>query len=118
MIQIGNDFQGWPINTYTLRNILKMLGFEEADGKISMNADNELLDAYPMLLEDDGMGYGVRPEYITEVDTETYDVDVNTINYNVGEDPKLDIEEVVQRETIKVFNVFRDVPEHNIKDDE
>ena len=117
MKQIGTDFQGWPVNAYSLRNILKMLGFSESDGKISINSDDSILDAYPLLLEDDGMAYGVRPQYVTDVSKETYDVDLNTISYDVGEDPKLDIKKTVNKETIKVFNVFRDTPEHKIKDE-
>ena len=118
MKQIGVDFQGWPINALTLRQVLKELGFEEKDGVISMKGDNPLLDAYPRLLTDDGMGYGVMPEYMTCGDPNLYEVDINTIDYEVGEDPKLDITPIVKQEKIKVFNIFRDVPEHPIDDDD
>ena len=90
MKQIGIDFQGWPINALTLREILKKLGFEEDDKTISLikNEDsNELLDAYPLLLADDGMAYGIDPMYVTECDDEVYE-DENT--------------------NLKVFNLFRE----------
>lgn len=90
MKQIGTDFQGWPINALTLREILHKLGFEEDSETITLNKNehiNELLESYPLTLEDDGMAYGVRPMLITEVDSEIY------------EDPE---------SNLKVFNVFRD----------
>jgi len=85
---IGKDFQGWPVYAKTLREILTELGFEEKDGKFSIDANNELLDAYPRLLEDDGMGYGINEEVITEADNEIYDASVYT--------------------GAKVFNIFRE----------
>jgi hypothetical protein len=45
------------------------------------------LDSYPLTLEDDGMAYGIKPMFITEVDNEIYE----------DKDSKL-----------KVFNLFRD----------
>lgn len=79
---LGNDFQGWPIKAQTLREILDELGIE-----IKSISNPELLDCYPLLLQDDGMGYGVDPMFITEVDKEVYENE----RYNV-----------------KVFNLFRD----------
>ena len=94
---IMRDFQGWPVKAHTLREILLSLGFEEDTETITLiksEETNKLLDAYPHLLEDDGMGYGINEEYITEVDTEVYETDI------VGE-------------KINVFNMFREkvVPE-------
>ena len=59
---IDYDFQGWPIRKMTVREILERLGV--TDYKIE---DEHILDLYPRLLEDDGMGYGVNTQYITEV---------------------------------------------------
>jgi len=88
MKQIGIDFQGWPINALTLREILHKLGFEETlSGEFTFTDNPELLDSYPLTLEDDGMAYGIRPMLITEVDNEIYE----------DENSKL-----------KVFNLFRD----------
>jgi hypothetical protein len=88
MKQIGIDFQGWPINALTLREILYKLGFEEnLSGNFVFTGNPEFLDSYPLTLEDDGMAYGVRPMLITEVDHEIYE----------DEDSKLN-----------VFNVFRE----------
>ena len=90
MKQIGTDFQGWPINALTLREILHKLGFEEDSKTITLikNEDsNKLLDSYPLTLEDDGMAYGIKPMLITEVDSEIYEDENSNLN---------------------VFNLFRD----------
>lgn len=118
MKQIGNDFQGWPVTAMTLGEILHRLGFRKRFGLVCINANDPILKAYPRLLTDDGMGYGIRPEFVTEADRDTYEVDINAINYEVGEDPKLSITPYVEQETIKVFNLFRDVPEHPIEEDD
>ena len=59
---INFDFQGWPIKKMPLKEILERLGIY--DYKIQ---DEKLLDTCPLLLTDDGMGYGVSEAYITEV---------------------------------------------------
>lgn len=87
MKQIGTDFQGWPINVLTLREILQRLGFiEYLPGEFTIG-NLELLDSYPLTLEDDGMAYGIKPMFITEVDNEIYKNDESNLN---------------------VFNLFRD----------
>ena len=88
MKQIGTDFQGWPINALTLREILYKLGFEETlSGNFVFKDNPELLDSYPLTLEDDGMAYGIKPMFVTEVDNEIYEDDDSNLN---------------------VFNLFRD----------
>lgn len=92
MIKIGYDFQGWPVNALTVREILKALGVEPNEaGDFIIKASDEMLNTYPILLEDDGMGYGISGQYITEVDKDIYE------------------EELCGNE-IKVFNIFRDKP--------
>lgn len=118
MIRIGTDFQGWPVKAMCLEDILRQLGFKETEEGFSIKKSNPLLSAYPRLLIDDGMGYGIDPQFITEVDTETYDDSVNAIDFVKNDDSELGYDEVVKTETINVFNVFRDVPENKIKDDE
>lgn len=87
MKQIGTDFQGWPINALTLREILQRLGFiEYLPGEFTIG-NLELLDSYPLTLEDDGMAYGIKPMFITEADNEIYEDDNSNLN---------------------VFNLFRD----------
>ena len=87
MKQIGTDFQGWPVNVLTLREILHKLGFiEYLPGEFTIG-NLELLDSYPLTLEDDGMAYGIKPMFITEVDNEIYEDDNSNLN---------------------VFNLFRD----------
>ena len=111
MIQIGTDSQGWPVNAMNLREILKRLGFKENKNSFSISKKNKLLDAYPCLLEDDGMGYGVNSEYVIEADVNVYETDVKVIDYEVTNDhpdfPKLNVNKIVKDETISVFNIFR-----------
>lgn len=90
MIAIDYDFQGWPIYAHTLREVLIALGGTvDENGNIVFKGDDKLLDAYPQLFEDDGMGYGVNEKYVTEVDKEMWDT-------NLGE------------AEIKAFNIFTD----------
>ena len=72
MIEIDSDFQGWPIKALTLREFLLLLGFREDNPGEFIIEDSNLLDSYPLTLEDDGMAYGVNPMLITEVDTDVY----------------------------------------------
>lgn len=92
MIEIMRDFQGWPMKAHTLREILLSLGFEEDSETITLIKGEEnmkLLDSYPRLLEDDGMGYGVNEQYIVEVDNSVYDG-------------------TIADEKVNVFNIFRE----------
>lgn len=89
---LGVDFQGWPVVGRTLREILERIGFKESNGKLELelnDSSEKLLNSYPRLLEDDGMGYGVDEEFITVVDNDVYETEVGG-------------------ENISVFNVFRE----------
>ena len=92
MKEIGTDFQGWPINAMTLREIIKKLGITYTldNGDEIIRSDRKhLLDAYPIILEDDGMGYGVNPQYITIVDTNVYeDKGLKKNGFNIFVEPK------------------------------
>ncbi len=73
MEQIGTDFQGWPINKLTLKEILQEMGaikVRDIKGNdiLGFNANDSVLNSYPRTLEDDGMGYGVNEKFITSVD--------------------------------------------------
>lgn len=118
MIQIGIDFEGWPVNAMTLKQILKDLGFKEEDGKFFIKNDSPILDAYPILLEDDGMAYGINPQFVIEADNEIHEHKIKAIDYELGDDPKIDVKMVVKDETINVFNIFRTVPDNKVEDDE
>lgn len=111
MIQIGTDFQGWPVKAMTLREILEQLGFKENKNSFSISKKNKLLDAYPYLLEDDGMGYGVNSEYVIDADADVYEKNVKVIDYEMTNEhsdfPKLNVNKVVKDKTINVFNIFR-----------
>lgn len=77
MKQIGTEIASdWPIKAHTLREILYSLGFKESKtGEFVLTENLELLDTYPMLLEDDGMGYGINPKFVVEVNDMTYSND-------------------------------------------
>lgn len=96
MLKIGEEVMSdWPINALTLREILDELGFKEGRPGHFFIDNVKILDAYPRTLQDDGMGYGVRAQYITEADCQIY-----------------------EDETLKanVFNIFRD--EYRLTDKE
>lgn len=80
----------WPVNAMNFEEILEKLGFENDGEKLSIKIDNPILKAYPILLEDDGMGYGVNEEFVTEVDSTLYE------NHKI------------KGSIILVFNMFRD----------
>lgn len=92
MIQINEEVMSdWPVYAFTLKEILENLGFiEDENGRFSIELDNDILKAYPRLLEDDGMGYGVNEEFVSCTDKEIYEVDS------------------VKDEKLKVFNLFRE----------
>lgn len=91
-VVLGFDFQGWPVEAETLKEVLLQLGFIETDKGLLLEKSEEhdaLLNAYPRLLEDDGMAYGVNPQYVTEGSDDVYETEVGG-------------------KTIKVFNLFRE----------
>lgn len=64
-------FGGWPIYKRNIREILMMLGAKEENGKIFFDSNDEVLDVYPKVFVDDGMGYGVDENYIVDVDKDS-----------------------------------------------
>ena len=66
---IGYEPQGWPIFKMNLEEILIALGGEIIDDKIIFKKTSDFSKIYPVVLTDDGMGYGVDPNYITEIDS-------------------------------------------------
>lgn len=50
------DFQGWPEFKMNLREILIALGGACENGKICFDENDPLMDVYPRILMDDGMG--------------------------------------------------------------
>lgn len=78
---INIDFQGWPVYKSSLREIIKSIcKYDEEEEIYYIEESNPILDIYPTTLEDDGMGYGVRPQYITEVVINSDDED-NSKNF-------------------------------------
>lgn len=118
MVQIGTDFEGFPLEALTIKEILLKLGFKIEGDKFSIDNDASILNVYPLVFEDDEI-YGINPRFVTEVDPEcVYEQKIKEIVYEVGENKKLDISIVVKDNTVKVFNVFTDVPEHKVEDDD
>lgn len=62
------DFQGWPEYKMNLREILLALGGQQDGDYIKFPSDAPLMDIYPRILVDDGMGYGVDENVIVSVD--------------------------------------------------
>ena len=61
------DFQGWPEYKMNLREILIALGGKVEGDTISFDLNDPLMDIYPRILVDDGMGYGVDENVIVSV---------------------------------------------------
>jgi len=79
---VNVDSQGWPERKMGLRLLLESIGvnLQEINGEkyYVIKADSKILDTYPTILEDDGMGYGVNEQFIVDTncsnneDEETY----------------------------------------------
>ena len=85
---LNYDFQGWPVYARTLRELLFGIGCTaNEDGSVTIT-DQELLDAYPLVLSDDGMGYGIEVGYVTDIYRDTYEANDGEIK--------------------RIFNIFTD----------
>ena len=71
------DFQGWPEYKMNLREILLALGGQQAGNFIKFPSNTPLMDIYPRILVDDGMGYGVDENVIVSVDIDPQDEYIN-----------------------------------------
>lgn len=71
------DFQGWPENKMNLREILLALGGQQDGNFIKFPSNTPLMDIYPRILVDDGMGYGVDENVIVSVDIDPQDEYIN-----------------------------------------
>ena len=118
MKQIGTDFQGWPIGAMTLEEILEQLGFKKGMRRFYIDKNNHILKAYPRIIDDDGMAYGVNPRYITEADNSTYMNGIKTIDYKEDPTSELGYRQEVADEQIEVFNLFTDVPENKTEEED
>lgn len=56
-----------------LKEILLSIGVirRNNDNTITLKG-NKILDVYPIILEDDGIGYGVHPRYVSCAEQKTY----------------------------------------------
>lgn len=73
MIELAKDFKGKPINALTFGELLNSIGFvENEDGTFSIK-NREFLDAYPVIMRDSVMEYGVFQGYVIENDKFIYD---------------------------------------------
>ena len=91
---INIDFQGWPVYKMNIRKILIALGakFNKTTNKFEIDNDPSLLDVYPLVMEDDGMGFGVNEKYIVEVSP--FDSEKEGKSANIFIDSKLSEEEL------------------------
>ena len=71
------DFQGWPEYKMNLREILLALGGQQDGNFIKFPSNTPLMDIYPRILVDDGMGYGVDENVIVSVDIDSQDEYIN-----------------------------------------
>lgn len=71
------DFQGWPKYKMNLREILIALGGKTEGNILFFNLSDPLMDVYPRILKDDGMGYGVDENVIVSVDFNLEDGFIN-----------------------------------------
>ena len=60
---IGKDFQGWPICKLTFKELLDELGLVDENGEVHIEANNPILNIFPIRVCDDGMGYGIDDQY-------------------------------------------------------
>lgn len=71
------NFQGWPEYKMNLREVLMALGGKKEGNTISFDLKDPLMDVYPRILVDDGMGYGVDENVIVSVDPDRYEGFIN-----------------------------------------
>ena len=71
------DFQGWPEYKMNRREILLALGGQQDGNFIKFPSNTPLMDIYPRILVDDGMGYGVDENVIVSVDIDPQDEYIN-----------------------------------------
>lgn len=71
------DFQGWPEYKMNLREILLALGGQQEGDFIKFPSNAPLMDIYPRILVDDGMGYGVDENVIVSVDIDPQNKYIN-----------------------------------------
>lgn len=71
------DFQGWPEYKMNLREVLMALGGKVEGDTISFDLKDPLMDVYPRILADDGMGYGVDENIIVSVDPDRQEGVIN-----------------------------------------
>ena len=64
---INVDFQGYPEFKMSIKDIIEKLGavYNKETNKWEI-PNEEWLECFPMIIEDDGMGYGVNEQYIVD----------------------------------------------------
>jgi len=83
---VNFDFQGWPEFKMSIKDIIERIGGELNEETNKWEIPNEgWLVQCPTILHDDGMGYGVNPEYIVDIN---FDLIEQTCN--IWADKKLD----------------------------
>lgn len=70
------DFQGWLIPHISVRDVIEKLGFkfDEETKTWSILDDNPILNVYPDIFQDDGMGYGANNGKLTSIEIDENNV--------------------------------------------
>lgn len=61
------DFQGWPIYKINWKEILEVIGTKINDNTYTFT--DEVLNTYPIIFEDDGMGYSPIVKNICDIES-------------------------------------------------
>ena len=65
---IAYEFMGgWTFYKMNVREILEALGGNVKNNEMVFDISNPIIELYTITVIDDGMGYGVNEEFITEV---------------------------------------------------
>ena len=75
------DFQGWPEYKMNLREVLMALGGKVEGNTILFDLKDPLMDVYPRIFVDDGMGYGVDENVIVSVDPDKHEGFINIFRW-------------------------------------
>lgn len=74
---VDYNFQGWPVFKMNLREVLLALGGRPEGNLIVFDEGSTLMSAYPRVLMDDGMGYGVDDSAVVAISVFASDGIVN-----------------------------------------
>ena len=104
------DFQGWPEYKMNLREVLMALGGKVEGDTISFDLKDPLMDVYPRILADDGMGYGVDENVIVSVDPDRQEGVINIFREKRPTDEQQ--AEPAPKHTVNYWQRYSAIPFH------